>query len=64
MKYIDSENKEQSPIILHHAILGSLERMIGILLESFGKDFPEFLKTAFIGIEDKRFYFHSGIDFL
>ncbi len=28
------------------------------------EDFPEFLKTVFIGIEDKRFYFHSGVDFL
>lgn len=43
IKYIDKDNKEKRPIILHHAILGSLERMIGILLESFGKDLPEFL---------------------
>lgn len=32
--------------------------------ETKWEDFPEFLKTAFIGIEDKRFYFHSGVDFL
>lgn len=43
LKYIDNNNESQRPIILHHAILGSLERMIGILLESFGKDLPEFL---------------------
>ncbi len=44
LEYIDSDNKPKRPIILHHAVLGSLERMIGILLESFGKEIPEFLK--------------------
>lgn len=28
------------------------------------EDFPEFLKEAFIWIEDKRFYFHSWVDFI
>ncbi len=57
LKYIDSENKEQRPIILHHAILGSLERMIGILLESFGKDFPEFLhpiKSVVLAVSENQ----------
>lgn len=43
LEYIDQNNQHQRPIILHHAVLGSLERMIGILLESFGKDIPLFL---------------------
>jgi threonyl-tRNA synthetase len=46
LEYVDSDNKVKRPIILHHAVLGSLERMIGILLESFGKDIPEFLKPV------------------
>lgn len=57
LKYIDSENKEHRPIILHHAILGSLERMIGILLESFGKDFPEFLhpiKSVVLAVSENQ----------
>ena len=33
MKYIDKEGKEKSPVIIHRAILGSIERFIGILLE-------------------------------
>jgi len=33
MKYIDNEGKEQTPVIIHRAILGSIERFIGILLE-------------------------------
>lgn len=44
LHYIDKNNEQKRPIILHHAVLGSLERMIGILLECFGKDLPEFLK--------------------
>ncbi|MGJ7512666.1 aminoacyl--tRNA ligase-related protein [Variovorax sp. GT1P44] len=31
------------PVILHHAVLGSLERMIGILLEMHGSRLPAFL---------------------
>jgi len=33
MKYIDKEGKEKQPVIIHRAILGSIERFIGILLE-------------------------------
>lgn len=43
LHYIDENGKKQCPIILHHAVLGSLERMIGILLESFGVNLPSFL---------------------
>ncbi len=43
LHYIDKNNQSVRPILLHHAVLGSLERMIGILLESFGVHLPEFL---------------------
>lgn len=43
LNYIDESGKKEVPIILHHAVLGSLERMIGILLESFGVNLPGFL---------------------
>jgi len=33
LKYIDSENREQIPMIIHRAILGSYERFIGFLIE-------------------------------
>lgn len=41
--FTDENNERVTPVILHHAVLGSLERMIGILLESFGKNLPDFL---------------------
>lgn len=43
LSYINDKNEKEVPVILHHAVLGSLERMIGILLEIFGGDIPEFL---------------------
>lgn len=43
LKYVNEEGQHSQPVILHHAVLGSLERMIGILLEVFGGDIPEFL---------------------
>lgn len=43
LNYIDEEGKKCVPILLHHAVLGSLERMIGILLESSGVNLPSFL---------------------
>lgn len=43
LEYINENGKKDIPIILHHAVLGSLERMVGILLESFGVNLPEFL---------------------
>lgn len=43
LKYLDKDNIERQPVILHHAVLGSIDRMIGVLLESFGYDLPDFL---------------------
>ena len=41
--YINEAGEKEVPVILHHAVLGSLERMIAVLLESFGVHLPEFL---------------------
>lgn len=41
--YIDKNNKKKSPIIIHRAILGSIERFIGILIEEYSGNFPTWL---------------------
>ncbi|MEM3113216.1 MAG: threonine--tRNA ligase, partial [Candidatus Pacearchaeota archaeon] len=46
LKYIDSENKEKTPVIIHRAIFGSLERFIGILLEHTNGALPTWLCPA------------------
>ena len=33
LKYVDSDNQEKTPVLLHRAVLGSLERFIGVYLE-------------------------------
>jgi len=43
LRYIDSEDNEQRPVMIHRAMLGSLERFIGILIEHCGGSFPFWL---------------------
>lgn len=41
--YIGKDNQKHHPVMLHRAILGSLERFIGILIENFAGLFPTWL---------------------
>ena len=41
--YVDAESSKQTPVMLHRAMLGSLERFIGILIENFAGHFPLWL---------------------
>ncbi|VFP84849.1 Threonine--tRNA ligase [Buchnera aphidicola (Cinara splendens)] len=41
--YIDKNNVKKNPIIIHRALLGSIERFIGILLEEFKGKLPIWL---------------------
>jgi threonyl-tRNA synthetase len=46
LKYIDSDGKEKTPVIIHRAPLGSHERFIGFLIEHFGGNFPAWLSPV------------------
>ena len=46
LKYVDSDNQEKTPILLHRAILGSLERFIGVYLEHTGGHLPLWLSPV------------------
>ena len=41
--YIDEDGSQKQPIMLHRAILGSLERFLGVLLEHYAGDLPLWL---------------------
>ena len=41
--YIDEHSQKQTPVMLHRAILGSMERFIGILIEQYTGAFPAWL---------------------
>jgi len=38
--YIGEDNKFYRPIMIHRALLGSLERFLGVLIENYAGDFP------------------------
>lgn len=46
LKYIDKDGSAKQPIIIHRAILGSLERFIGILTEHYQGAFPLWLSSV------------------
>ncbi|OUR74532.1 threonine--tRNA ligase, partial [Methylophaga sp. 41_12_T18] len=41
--YVADDGSKQVPVMLHRAILGSLERFIGILIEEYAGSFPTWL---------------------
>jgi len=43
MNYIDKEGKQQTPFMIHRALLGSLERFIGVYIEHTAGAFPVWL---------------------
>ncbi|XP_064958672.1 threonine--tRNA ligase, chloroplastic/mitochondrial 2-like [Musa acuminata AAA Group] len=40
MSYVDSNAEKRRPIMIHRAVLGSLERFFGVLIEHYAGDFP------------------------
>jgi threonyl-tRNA synthetase len=43
LEYVAEDGSRQRPIMLHRAPFGSLERLIGILIEEYAGDFPLWL---------------------
>jgi len=55
--FIDEQGEKQTPVMIHRAILGSLERFIGILIEEHAGKLPLWLspiQTVIMGITDKQ----------
>ncbi len=46
LTYVDKDGTEKRPVVIHRAILGSLERFIGILIEHYGGRFPVWLSPV------------------
>jgi len=42
-EYVDQHDQRVTPVMLHRAILGSMERFIGMLIENFGGAMPPWL---------------------
>ena len=43
LSYIDSDGKKHRPYMIHRALLGSIERFIGVLIEHYAGKFPSWL---------------------
>lgn len=55
LQYTDNDNSAKTPIVVHRAIFGSLERFIGILIEHVAGAFPTWLapvQCVFLPIND------------
>ena len=55
--YIAEDSSKQTPVMLHRAILGSLERFIGILIENYGGWMPPWLapvQAVVLNITDRQ----------
>jgi len=46
MKYINKKGKEAEPFMIHRALLGSLERFFGVLIEHYTGAFPVWLSPV------------------
>lgn len=65
LTYTDADNTEKTPVMIHRAILGSLERFMGILIEHFGGNMPLWLapeQIRVLPISDKSADYASEVE--
>jgi threonyl-tRNA synthetase len=64
-QYIAEDGSKQTPVMLHRAIVGSLERFIGILIEHYEGAFPSWLapiQAVILNISEKQSDFAKNIE--
>jgi threonyl-tRNA synthetase len=64
LKYIDNENQEVQPVMIHRTVFGSTERFFGILTENFAGAFPSWFSPVHVillPIADRHVEFALGI---
>ena len=65
LTYIDENGEKQRPVMLHRALLGSVERFIGVLTEHFAGRFPLWLnpeQVVIIPVSDKFLDTAEGLE--
>lgn len=62
-EYVGEDGQKHNCVMLHRAILGSLERFIGILIEHFGGKFPVWLAPVQVAIlpVSEKFNDYAGL---
>ena len=63
--YIDADGSKDTPVMIHRAILGSLERFVGILIEHYSGNLPLWLaptQITILNITDKHKEYSTSIN--
>jgi len=50
LEYVDEHNDRKRPVMIHRAVMGSMERFIGILIEHFAGAFPVWLAPVQVAV--------------
>ncbi len=64
LTYMGADNAEHTPYVIHRALLRSLERFIGILIEHYGGDFPLWLAPVQVRVLPVGEGHHAAADAL
>jgi threonyl-tRNA synthetase len=63
-EYVADDNTRRTPVMLHRAIVGSMERFIGILIEHYGGAFPLWLapeQVIVMSISERQADYAQGV---
>ncbi len=63
-EYVDEHGQKQVPVMLHRAILGSVERFIGVLIEHYAGNLPVWLapvQVSVLNITDAQADYARGV---
>ena len=64
LEYVNAESQRERPVMIHRAMLGSLERFIGVLIEHLGGNLPLWLsptQAMMIPIADRHNDYAYGV---
>jgi threonyl-tRNA synthetase len=50
LEYTGEDGKQYTPVVVHRAVLGSLERFIGVLIEHYQGNFPTWLAPVQVAV--------------
>ncbi|MGI8632778.1 MAG: threonine--tRNA ligase [Solirubrobacterales bacterium] len=64
LTYTGADNADHRPVMIHRALLGSMERFVGVLVEHYGGRFPLWLapeQAAVLPIADRHAGYAAGV---
>jgi threonyl-tRNA synthetase len=65
LSYTAADDRERVPVMIHRALLGSVERFLGILVEHYGGDFPVWLaptQVRVLPIADRHLHYAREVE--